>query len=341
MIKKTHLLFLPLMLILLWGCAHVGNPLPPLKKIPIQPKIERIYLRGGFLHIFATLPSKNRDGSPIKFFRRIILKSGIKKEKIDTLNIDSKIDKTLTFEKNEFYEIFTSKYNLHFKIDLNVIFPEKEKRFIFLQFINDAGRISPPSNFVEFITNYLLTPPEILKAKVKKDAIKITWRYNGKETVNGFNVYKSKDGKVFQKIGQTEKNYYQDGNFLFGVKYYYKIDAYKILEKFKIYSPFSKSVEVIPVDIFPPTPPQNPSFILENNICKLFWDPSLDKDLKGYLIYRKIDDGKWIKITQKPLKENIYEEKIPTYHKNLEYKITSIDKSGNESKPEKIITIKK
>ncbi len=326
-------------LLFLFGCAHVVPPKPPFKKVPVSPKIDNIYVRGEFLHILATLPTKNSDNSPVKFYRRIILKSGKYKKNLKFSEIEKYVDKTLNYEKNEFYEIFSGKNKLHFKIETKIIFPKKERRFLFLEFINDAGRISPPSNVVYFNSGYFISSPELMGIKIRKNFIDISWKYKNKDNIDGFNIYKTCDKKTSVITIKNNLLDYKDREFSYGKKYTYKVDAYKILDGFKIYSYFSKPKTVKPIDIFPPDIPQNPSYLILENSVKIFWDPSLDTDLKGYFVYKKIDDKSWEKVNSTPLKKNIFIDSLPEKNVEVKYRITAIDLKGNESKPSKVIVV--
>ena len=93
------------------------------------------------------------------------------------------------------------------------------------------------------------------------------------------------------------------------------------------------------MDVTPPPVPKNLSGVLYKGKVYLAWDPVKAPDLAGYVIYR-YSNGIWERLNSRPWVLPTFVDKDPPPIGSLKYAITSVDKSGNESKKSKPVTIR-
>jgi len=87
--------------------------------------------------------------------------------------------------------------------------------------------------------------------------------------------------------------------------------------------------EVIPEDHTPPAEISSPILAIIEGGVRICWDPSPSEDIDGYNLY-SFYKGKWIRLNDTIIKDTCFLKKGA---KPLNrFKITSVDKSGNESK---------
>jgi fibronectin type 3 domain-containing protein len=89
---------------------------------------------------------------------------------------------------------------------------------------------------------------------------------------------------------------------------------------------------VTPTDTFPPAMPADLTAVAENGIVTLLWHPSLDADLAGYRIYRRMDGSPGRILLQEQLVLNLsFRDDQVISGKFYEYQVVAVDTHGNES----------
>jgi len=99
--------------------------------------------------------------------------------------------------------------------------------------------------------------------------------------------------------------------------------------------PSSGQVVVDASDVFPPAAPKGLVAVQEGSAIRLLWDPSTERDLDGYRVYRKVGDGEWTRIGPDPLRQPTYLDHDVTPGSALAYRVTAIDRATppNEGAP--------
>jgi hypothetical protein len=90
------------------------------------------------------------------------------------------------------------------------------------------------------------------------------------------------------------------------------------------------------LDIFPPAPPTGLQVVADTGKIRLSWNPSQEKDLKGYRIYRTVGanrDDNYVLLNATAIRETQFTDSLPRNAKNFFfYKVAAIDSSYNMSK---------
>jgi hypothetical protein len=93
-------------------------------------------------------------------------------------------------------------------------------------------------------------------------------------------------------------------------------------------------------DTFPPAVPVGlaavPNPVSDTNkqpSIDLSWEPDTDADLAGYLVYRSLGSGEFIRLTPAAITASAYSDIAAAPGQRYSYRVTAIDITGNESKP--------
>ena len=309
-----------------------------------------------------------RDGSVIKT-KSITLKSSIKylQSGIFFVNAKSTISgvhlKWGTGNRYGFYNVYR-KLNKNEKFKkLNVetlyISPEysqKAKKF-YEDRVLEVGqkayyRITKVDMFgVEGVASYEVSgkklkvknTPIVRNIFIKNRDTKVVIRWQSIPNILGYNIYRSKNNKNDFKrlnIGNKKKEVYFDTSFSTNQDYYYYVTS---LSKDGESTPSVKSLSYTR-DVTPPNLPKELSFDVKKGVVNLNWKAINDSDLLGYRVYISMDKNaqKWSKITKKEITKNMFSHKrAKTLSRHFYfYKVTSVDKSFNESASSNIVKVK-
>ena len=138
-----------------------------------------------------------------------------------------------------------------------------------VRYVNAAGQRAAFSNFLLIEpAAKIAEPPASVKAEVSQNAIMVKWdppkqNIDGSTPVNllGYNVYRvtasqNEPGQIPINQALVTTPEYQDRNFKFGEKYTYVVRSVSLGTLAQpVESLNSNSVEVAPVDTFPPSAP--------------------------------------------------------------------------------------
>ena len=133
------------------------------------------------------------------------------------------------------------------------------------------------------------------------------------------------EDKTAQPLSTAEKPEYLDPSTQYGKTYEYSVQALRGTAQSEV----AVAPPITPVDTFPPAVPSGLTGIAGAGSIQLAWERNLEPDLKGYFIYRSVDNGPFVKLgeTDTPT----YSDTAVQSGKQYRYAISAIDQSGNES----------
>jgi len=220
-------------------------------------------------------------------------------------------------------------------------FSSNQNYYYYVTAINLHGESKPSVKMLAYARD--VTPPRAptaLKANVKTGEIELKWIGVKSNDLLGYRVYMSMDKKAKDWSMVTKKTI-SDVNItlkrektLSRYPYYYKVSA---VDKSFNESAFSNIVKTRLPDVTPPRQPSITKLITYPNRVYLKWDSVNAYDLDYYNVYKK-EGEKVIKVNQKPIRVNTYEDFKITEGKSVDYFVTAIDKSANESNSTKRIS---
>jgi fibronectin type 3 domain-containing protein len=225
-----------------------------------------------------------------------------------------------------------------------------------VRYVNAAGQRAAFSNFLLIEpAAKVAQPPTIVKKEESETGLTISWQapaanIDGSTPVNllGYNVYRTIASQP--EVSQTPINQsplittqYQDRDFKFGQRYTYVVRSVSLgTEARPVESLNSNSIEIAPVDIYPPSAPGQISTGPAPGRIALFWPANSEDDLAGYLIYRSIDPNlakdKWTKLTPSLYSKTTFTDENVEAGKTYYYYITAIDTAGNVSPPSEVVS---
>ena len=207
----------------------------------------------------------------------------------------------------------------------------------YFEAIDFFGGISRPSEkiTVNFRDTDFPTAPGSVSHVVSENSVVIRWQKATKEKdFAGYNFYLSdKNDSDFVRLNKTviARN---DSTFTFG-----KISGVHVIKISSVDTALNESFSnpytfEVP-DIEPPACPAGVTIHTETGIIEIRWYRNHEKDVQGYFVYRKIagtDDDHFVKITPRPIKENIYRDRLEKNTKNKQcYRIAAVDDNLNKS----------
>ena len=159
--------------------------------------------------------------------------------------------------------------------------------------------------------------------------------------VVGYNIYRRQEGS-FDKVNVDPllEPRFVDRNFQFGAKYQYVVRSLSFKPgsaslSESIESDDSPSLDHMPKDTFPPTPPKPLTIASINSMVSIFWPLNAEPDVIGYNIYRNEDENaapdKWVKLNPELHRTASFRDERAQVGKKYFYQITAIDAYGNES----------
>jgi fibronectin type 3 domain-containing protein len=225
-----------------------------------------------------------------------------------------------------------------------------------VRYVNAAGERAAFSNF--FLMEpaaKVAAPPTIIKTgkEYSETANTITWEppktnTDGSTPVNllGYNVYRANAAQP--ETSQNPLNQepitttqYQDKSFKFGEKYTYIVRSVSLGTEGKpVESLNSNSIQLAPVDTYPPAPPENVSIGPAPGKLSVFWVANSEPDLAGYYLYRSTDPNlpkdKWTKLTPTLYTKTTFADDNVESSKTYYYYVIAVDNAGNKSEPSEV-----
>lgn len=207
--------------------------------------------------------------------------------------------------------------------------------FYYVTTINEGGFESIPSLAVLGFAKDS-TPPAVvagLGAEIVEADVNLSWSPVTDADLLGYRVYRtmkpnSLDWALLNKeplavaayIDALTKN-------LSRYPYYYRITA---VDTHHNESKPSAVVKIQLPDVTPPGTPSVTGYTVKNQQVSLSWQAVKSYDLAGYHVYRLVDN-KSMRLTETPLSLPAFTDQMPPIGKALQYAITAIDLTGNES----------
>jgi hypothetical protein len=203
---------------------------------------------------------------------------------------------------------------------------------------------SADSNLVSFMWNTPPSAPEELSARAGDTRITLQW--TGVATyVDGtpiqdpvqYQVYRSMGGGPFVPLGELHDGVqFDDTDVVNGREYVYKVQAVTMYEKGQVSGGSSRAVTAVPIDRTAPAVPAGVNAIQTVDKVKVVWNPVMDSDLKGYIIYRRLPhEEKPVRVGEVNAPVTLFTDTAPPDADQWWYSVSSIDNAtpANESAP--------
>jgi hypothetical protein len=342
---KAPLALIAVVLLIGLSCGKRKPPLPPKERVIQRVEISG-FQRGSQVILAWLMPPANATSRSVLNINRADIyrlaeplssPQGLSEEEfasrstlVATLNIsDSDFGKTLNF--TDTLQFAGQAARLRYAI----------------RFVNASGQKAAFSNF------FLLEPaakiaaaPTSLSASITQETVKLDWdapRANVDGTTPpsllGYNVYRSGSEKVPGKLlnkTPISDTAFDDEFFEFDKPLLYFVRAVSVGTAGEpVESGESNIVQLLPKDIFPPSPPTAITLAATPTTISIFFATNPEKDVVGYRIYRSEDPNaekaNWQLLTHEVLATNTFQDTRVQSGKTYHYYLTAVDKAGNIS----------
>ncbi len=322
------------------SCGKKAPPLPPALRGPHIPRSVSVRQIGEFPHVVFELPSP-RGGKPLQEMSRVeLLRVVYDSEAAPPPDADAfrrrgelvRVEHADPFTPGAVFALSDSAV-----VTLDGRGVGKTLRYA-VRVLDRRGRASA---WVAAPDLVLLAPgnaPADLSAEPTAAGVRLVW---SGEAENGYNLYRSTDddAQVTVNVQPIRATEYLDEGVRIGRRYTYRVRALLAEGRPRRESANSPAAIVTAVDRFPPEPPRGLVAVQEGIGVRLFWDPSPERDVTGYRVFRSLDGAGFVRIGPDPLERPLYLDTAVRPGQRVRYRVTAIDgaeppnESGHEETP--------
>ncbi|HYK90553.1 MAG TPA: fibronectin type III domain-containing protein [Acidobacteriota bacterium] len=336
-------------LLIVAGCAKVGEPQPPAVLIPKPATDLAASQYSDTVVLSVSMPSLNTNGSPVTTLMRVEVfrltsSRGLAAPlpeadylKTAEMILSISADKFATYLNGKAFVIrdqFTP-------ADRSALY---DRAFDYaLRFVNRKMQTAGLSNQVIILPTAIPTAPAGLSAKLTQEYVRLTWDAPAQNMdgstpphIAGYNVYRSEDPRKFSPAPLNpeplQQQEYDDRSFQFDKTYYYEVSVVGSRRNPYAESVASPPVTVMARDIFAPGPPQNLNAVAEGGVAILLWVAPPDPDVAGYRVYRTQEGASEKRLLSTTLIGTLsFRDESAQAGRKYDYYVTAVDSHGNES----------
>lgn len=287
---------------LLAGCGYIGDPLPPALNIPTAIKDMKAVERGDGIVIDFTVPETTIEDLPLK-----------RRGDVELL-VD---ERPVAVPAGKFGPVTVVTPAAPF-VGRDIV--------VRARVFNLRGRPSDWSNMAKLRVAPPLAAPRNLSATGVPEGVKLTWQ---PARESSFRVFRGKES-----IGTTDKAEWIDSQTEYGKTYEYSVQAVLDGAESEVAGPAG----ITPEDKFPPAAPAGIQVLVGADSIELAWDRNTEADLKGYRIYRAVENGAF-RVIAELVESPSFSDKQLEAGKKYRYAVTALDQKGNESPKSEIAEI--
>jgi hypothetical protein len=318
-----------LALLLLGGCAYIGEPLPPLMNIPGRGENVAAVQRGSNIIVHVTLPTLTTEGMVLKQGVRLDLRIGAKIGGPFNASADAWAARAkaaggaVTANGIAEYKIQASEWIGH-QVQIAVKIIGANGR--------DAGWSAPAELTV-------VTPPEQpreLSAVAVPQGVHLAWQGAGKT----FAIFRrGADDKDFLPLGRSTQPEYIDATAEFGKPYTYVVQSLatvgeKVSDKAaegEAQSDLSMEAAITPLDTFAAAAPVGLTAVPSTASIELVWEHSTEPNVVSYRVYRALGNGPLELLADGQLLPAYSDHKIEA-GKTYRYAVSAVKSNKKESR---------
>ncbi len=329
--KRLTLAVLSLIILALVACGRKGNPRP--KSLPTPATISDLRgdVRDGVLLISFTVPTKNRDGTPVKDLAgfEFVKSCGPCGGAFESW-------KDVRLADKQGYTIRTGRLYVY---DDDLV-PGYVYEYRVYPYTSKGTRMDG-SNFFAIKWQKPPGPPAGVTGEALDSKVVLSWQKADKLTYNVYrwdnNIYPIKPVNAAPVAGDT----FTDSGLQNGKTYKYEVRAVRTEGTFQ-FEGEGAHITLTPKDMTPPTPPTALKLEKKDDGVVISWQASPEADVAGYNVYKLVGE-KPEKINTDLVAATQFFDPSPGINvRYVAYYVTAVDKSGNESGPsrQQIIVIK-
>jgi hypothetical protein len=307
------------------GCAYIGQPLPPARRIP-QPVADLSAVeRGSKILVQFTLPSHTTENLEIR--KTVTVELGIGPAaapfQLESWEAGAKVIPDIPADQG------------HVKYGFPCAEWIGKDVLIGAKVFGANGRAAGWSKLVALSIVPPLAPPADFALIPVSEGVLLTWRGSAPH----YRIYRrAGDQPDAAAIGETDDLKYTDTKTEYGTTYRYYVEGFRGGRDIRAVSEPGSEVEITPKDTWPPPVPARVAFIVSAGSIELVWDRSVAPDLAGYRIYRAEGAGAFQRIAETRQGPSYSDRKIEP-GKTYRYAVSAFDQIDNESDKSAPVTV--
>ncbi len=300
---------LVVLLALFPGCAKVGDPVPPVTRVPKSTTALTLVQTGQSVRL--SFPVTEEDVTAVDIYKQCSPETEWPKNaeafrRVEVTSLAKEVQPPGTYVFQDTIERTGCRYAI--------------------RLVNERKRASDLSNTVSTSARPVPAPPRNLRAGVEKGRIILTWDPPTTDMFGGTPIEVS--GYIVNGQSKTTGPRFEDPDFKFGEEKRYTVQAIGQEQAPLALSVPSEAFSVRPEDKFGPDAPANLAGLSTGGKVQLVWEPSPDADLKGYIVYRGSDPATVQKLAEVPT--NSFTDQSLTVGSTHHYSVSGVDTAGNE-----------
>lgn len=336
------LLVLAPAVLLLGGCGKKGDPLPPLRSIPLPTSDLTVRQQGRLILFDLAYPTVTVSGLALGGIDALELyvmtkplppnaAPGAAWPTAELAEFEA-AGKLLQRFSGADLQSAVAGDRLQFQLPLASPLPTPPTATIYAVRAVKGNETSIYSNRVTLVAREPMSPPKNLQVEATAGGIRLSW--DSEADAQGFDLFRRDAqskvyGQAIARVPGSERGF-TDQSAAFGNRYIYTVRAIANANPLVLSDPAGER-EVEYEDRYAPPLPANFIALGERGAVRLRWDAVPAADLKGYLIYRRDPGRDFVKLTPEPIAANDFTDRGLSSGLTFEYQIVAVDKSGNES----------
>lgn len=329
------------------SCAKIADPQPPNVTPPSTIQDLRLEQQGDRIVLDFSLPSTYIDGQPLEPRSVAIYRLTLPRaDQPPSVGPEQLAQGGQVIEKLQLEGLRAIIYNGRYRFEDVVTVPDRsvifQRSFLYaLRFYSPRNVASQFSNMVFISPVAPAAAPDLHLSRVSERSILLEWSASGRNVdgsaparVVGYRIFRGYSEQNLVKLADIEGDVrrYSDSAIALELIYYYAVQARSSAEPLS-FGPISRTVSVTTTDVFSPLPPQGLAATVSSGRVELVWEPNEESDLQGYNVYRSgTIEGEFPKINDAVMVVNAFSDS-PAGKGTFYYRITAVDRKGNESPP--------
>ena len=202
---------------------------------------------------------------------------------------------------------------------------------------------SEHSNLAVLVPLPVALPPAGVAATAKAEGVSVRWTEpkeavgGGAPVIAGYNIFRNAPGEPLNELSTPINTAPIKGSTYLDTPAYgeheYRVSAVATTGPPLLQSGLSAPAQVTFKDLVPPPAPGKITALVETNLIRLVWDPVSAPDFAGYNIYRWDGPVRLKLCCPTPTAQANFLDISMQIGVPYRYEVTTVDKSGNESKP--------